>query len=98
MVGAFRHRTVREIRTGQQVAEELVGAAHLLRVHRHIRFDIGENGVVVDEVQMDPRGIDLEDFSRVVDLSKNSKFDLLNVEVSALKRQVSDALELFQKG
>ncbi|MNF81086.1 hypothetical protein D3C84_633450 [compost metagenome] len=92
LVRPLGHGGVREVRTGQQVAEELVGAAYLDRVHRHIRFNIGEQGHVIDEVQVDPRGVDLNNFSHVLSLPKDSDFDFLYVEVGALKRQVFDAL------
>ncbi|MNG15821.1 hypothetical protein D3C84_996740 [compost metagenome] len=81
-----------EVRAGHQVTEKLVGAAHLHGVDAHVRFDIGQYGVVVDEVQVNPGGVHLENFAHVTRLRKDNDFDFLNVEVCALKRQVFDAL------
>ncbi|MCY1366553.1 hypothetical protein D9M69_534550 [compost metagenome] len=92
LISLLAYAGVGKIRTGQQVAEELVGAAYLDRVHRHIRFNIREQGNVIDEIQVDPGGVDLNNFSHVLSLPKDSDFDFLYVEVGALKRQVFDAL------
>ncbi|MNO70362.1 hypothetical protein D3C76_612410 [compost metagenome] len=91
------HGGVGKIRAGLQLAEELVGAAHFHRVHRHVRFHVGEQGDVIDKVEVNPGGVDLENFAHVLSLPKNGEFDFLNLLVGALKRQVSEPFQFFQK-